>query len=320
MKMNYTFETFENKHIEKAIKLVEKAYHDEQSYVRCLPGEVSIPSLEKYAANGLGISAMQDDNLVGFLCCLSPWENFFGTSMGTFVPINAHAAVVENRKNIYSLMYENAASIWVKNGILSHAIGVYAHDADAVDSFFTNGFGLRTIDAVRPMEPLGFMETNSNIRVFELESERYMEILPQLNSLIDHLNKSPNFMPHRKTDEEKFLNELEKAPRRYFVAEVDNRLIAHIKITKAGESFIGNSEEMINIQGAYLDKEYRGIGVFQNLLDFSIRTLKNEGYSQIGVDFESFNPTARGFWLKYFTPYIYGLTRRIDERIVNLYE
>ncbi|MBN2882187.1 MAG: GNAT family N-acetyltransferase [Clostridia bacterium] len=318
--MNYTFEIFENKHVEKAIQLVGEAYHDERSYVRCLPKEVSIPSLEKYAANSLGISAMQGDNLVGFLCCLSPWDNFFGTSKGTFVPINAHATVRENRNNLYSLMYANAASIWVKKGILSHAIGVYAHDTEAVDSFFTNGFGLRTIDAVRSMEPLGFMEDNSNIKFFELESERYIEILPQLNSLIDHLNKSPNFMPHRKTDEGKFLNELENAPRRYFVAEADNRLIAHIKITESGESFIGSTKEMINIQGAYLEKEYRGAGVFQNLLDFSIKTLKNEGYSQIGVDFESFNPTARGFWLKYFTPYIYGLTRRIDERIVNFYE
>lgn len=31
--------------------------------------------------------------------------------------------------------------------------------------------------------------------------------------------------------------------------------------------------------------------------------LKGEGYTRLGVNFESFNPTARGFWLKYFTAY-----------------
>lgn len=43
---------------------------------------------------------------------------------------------------------------------------------------------------------------------------------------------------------------------------------------------------------------------------------KAEGYLLLGVDCESFNPTARGFWLKYFTPYTYGLVRRIDDNAI----
>jgi len=41
--------------------------------------------------------------------------------------------------------------------------------------------------------------------------------------------------------------------------------------------------------------------------------LKEEGYKLLGVDYESFNSTANGFWLKYFTPYTNSVVRRIDE-------
>ena len=77
---------------------------------------------------------------------------------------------------------------------------------------------------------------------------------------------------------------------------------------------------MLNIQGAFLKEKYRGCGIFQELLEFVINSIAGEGQLLLGVDFESFNPEGRNFWLKYFQPYIYGMTRRIDERIMKIYE
>ena len=70
---------------------------------------------------------------------------------------------------------------------------------------------------------------------------------------------------------------------------------------------------MCNICGAFCLHEYRGKSIYQNLLNFTITKLKEEGYILLGVDFESFNPTAYGFWLKYFTAYTNSVVRRIDE-------
>jgi len=320
MKKDYSFETFDKRHIPKALDLIRKAYDEERAKVDCLPHIEALPSLNDFARNELGVAALYKNELVGFLCCLTPWDDFFGTSRGTFVPINAHATVREDRKMLYSLLYEKAASVWVRQGILSHAIGVYTQDTEAVESFFINGFGLRTIDAIRPLEPIGMAETDLRIKYHELDEDRFGEILPQLNNLIGHLNNSPMFMPHRKIDDNRFTDDVKKSKRRYFVAESNGRPIGHIKITEGGESFIGETGTMANIQGAYIYEEFRGMGVYSNLLEYTINKLKDEGYHQLGVDFESFNPTARGFWLKHFTPYIYGMTRRIDERIVKLYE
>lgn len=320
MKKNYTFETFDKRHIPRAIDLVRKAYEEERVKVGCLPPIESFPSLDEFARNRLGVAAVNGNEVVGFICCMSPWDDYFGTARGTYIPINAHATVMEDRKRLYSLLYEKAASVWVRQGILSHAIGVYTQDTEAVDSFFKNGFGLRTIDAIRTMESVGSAETDLKYKYYELDEVRFIEILPQLNKLIGHLNQSPIFMPHRKIDEKRFQDDVERSRRRYFIAEDDGRLIGHIKITEGGESFIGETVTMANIQGAYIYDEFRGSGVYKNLLEYTISKLKHEGYLQLGVDFESFNPTARGFWLKHFTPYIYGMTRRIDERITKLYE
>lgn len=51
------------------------------------------------------------------------------------------------------------------------------------------------------------------------------------------------------------------------------------------------------------------------MLDYAVDILEKEGYTRLGVDFESINPTADRFWSKYFTAYTQGVVRRIDERI-----
>ncbi|MCK5758085.1 MAG: GNAT family N-acetyltransferase [Clostridiales bacterium] len=320
MRRNYKFVKFEEKHIEDASKLAFECYLEECSHVPELPEDAKMQELKEYADNELGIAAFENERLVGFLCCMTPWDNFFGTSKGTYVPVDAHGSILEDRKRIYSRLYEVAADVWVKNGILSHAIGVYSHDQDVINSFFWNGFGMRTIEAVRMMETISNKQSQSNIVFKELEKERYAEIHPLRNGIVSHLNKSPMFMPHKQASESQFIKYISESDRRYFVAEDLGEVIAYIKLTEGGESFVGDHESMINIQGAFMKAEYRGSNIYTDLLVYMITQLKNEKHTRLGVDCESFNPTARGFWLKYFTPYIFGLTRRIDERISTFYE
>lgn len=308
---------FEKKHSAEARQLAGRCYLEECSVVSELPKDAEIPDPVRYD-NGLGFAAYENGKMVGFLCCLNPFDGLFGTSKGTYVPNNAHGTVKGDRKKIYSMLYEAAADLWVQKGALSHAISVYAHDEEAIESFFHNGFGMRTIDAVRNMETIETIAPEG-IVFRELAKDDFVKINPLRNKLISHLNSSPMFMPHKQVSEEGFLKELPGSPRRYFAAEKKGETIAYIKITDEGESFIGDQNHMANIHGAYMKEEYRGTGIYTNLLSYTIGRLKGR-YSLLGVDCESFNPAARGFWLKYFTPYIYGLTRRIDERIFAFYE
>ncbi len=102
-----------------------------------------------------------------------------------------------------------------------------------------------------------------------------------------------------------------KRKSRIFCAVKKEDIIGFIEVSPFGENFISFTENMLNICGGYLKPEYRGSGIYFGLLQYLLKVLKNEGFTRLGVDFESFNPPARGFWLKYFTQYTYSVMRSI---------
>ena len=55
-------------------------------------------------------------------------NSFKGLNRGIYCPIYGHAAINEDKRNIYQHMYEKSGDIWVKNGCLTHAITMFAHD------------------------------------------------------------------------------------------------------------------------------------------------------------------------------------------------
>lgn len=309
---------FTHNHIEEAITLAKANYQEERQYVAVLPTVDTLPDLTPFADNSLGVAAFENGRMLGFLCCYSPWDNAFGTTSvrGTFSPIHAHGAIQENRGLIYNRLYQSAAEKWVKNGVLSHAIGLYAHDAQAINNFFVNGFGLRCMDAIRPMEVIA-CEPANNFDFCELPKDQQTDILPLNNLLISHLSQSPVFMPFPQFDEQSLRNTLDRQRCRCFAAYKAGEMIAYVKVQDSGENFVSDDSCMQNICGAFCLPAYRGRGVYQNLLNFLITTLKGEGYTRLGVDFESFNPTAYGFWLKHFTDYTSSVVRRIDERAIE---
>ncbi len=80
-----------------------------------------------------------------------------------------------------------------------------------------------------------------------------------------------------------------------------------------GENCVTEYDKMLNIQGAYCLPEYRGKGVYRDLLEYVIEKLQDEGYTLLGVDHEPFSSTANRFWRKYFLPYTCSVVRRIDD-------
>lgn len=129
--------------------------------------------------------------------------------------------------------------------------------------FYRYGFGLRCLDAIRPMELIDCKSCAGYVFV-ELPKAEYYLVYPLYLALYRHYCKSPFFMNRKPETQEAFGMSSMQEEARYFVAE-----------------------------------------------------LKEEGYTRLGVNFESFNPTGRGFWLKYFTAYTNSVVRRSDERIIQ---
>jgi len=227
--------------------------------------------------------------------------------LGTYSPKCGNAAIKENRSGIYAKMYQTASVKWAKAGASNHAITLYANDTAAQQQFFEYGFGLWGIDAIRPMEEIEIQPSDSII-FSELQPHEFIDTLPLQNALVEYFLTSPMFIRFPRHTEDTLSKEATELSFRYFVARENRKIIAYLRVLKDGAI-----QDRQNICGAYCLPEYRGTGIYQSLLNHLIHTLKSESYKLLGIDFESFNPTARGFWLKYFYAYTHSVVRRIDK-------
>lgn len=320
-------EDFNRNHIDVAKKIAIACYEQERLQVPALPYMDEIPELAHFTENGLGVAVSTAERLLGYLCAYAPRNDAFGTTnvKGTFSPLHASGIAPDirgrDRDKIYSLLYQEAARKWVKEGIRSHAIALYSHDEDAIKSFFYNGFGLRCIDAIRSLTDIperidALLYSQAQFEYSEIPHNEWRLLLAEHNSLINHLGESPTFMHYKEMNEEELYNHAGEDIR-YFGVRVSGSYIAYVKVGANGENFATEHSTMMNICGAYCSPQFRGTGVYHNLICYLMETLRSEGYQLLGVDCESFNPNARGFWLKNFTEYTKGMVRRIDEKAVD---
>lgn len=298
--------------IPQAEMLVRLNHLEERNAVPCLPDSVHIPPLDALAANGLGAAAVEDGKLLGFLCAYGPWKPVFYTKdvCGVFSPVHAHGVQVENRSRIWHRLYQAAAEKWVGAGAASHAITLYAHDTRAKEALYLYGFGARCMDLMRMAEPLGI---SHRWQCRELPAREHELLSPLRRGLSGHLAQSPSFMKHPPEDVAAWIRKKLEDPPRVFVAETDGVIAAYIEVSKDGENYLSAASDTLNICGAYCLPEHRGSGAAQAVLAYILETLRAEGFARLGVDCETFNPTALGFWRKYFTEYTHSVVRRIDE-------
>jgi len=303
---------FEKQHIHAAKALAFANYQEERKHVPELPSTPVIPDLNWFAENGLGVAAMEGDRLAGYLCCVGPFENAFQSGIhGTYVPLHAHGALVEARERIYQRLYQAAAEKWVDLGVLSHVITLYAHDAQGIQAFFGYGFGLRCIDAIRPVVPVPC--TSAEGVTFRILPRSQVGRVRQLRRMLSaHLMQSPCFVPDSPENVERWIDMAEQRDSWVLAAEKDTEIVAFLEVKEEGENFITYTPTVQNICGAFCLPQYRGTGLFSSLLNQVVSELNRRNIPLLGVDYESFNPTASGAWRKHFSPYTYSVVRRID--------
>lgn len=300
-----------------ARRLAAENYAEERAAVPALPA-AEIPDPSPFADYQLGAAAVEGGRLLGFLAFYPPTEDAFGSTgvRGTFSPIHAHGAVKDGRGRVYDRLYQVAAAKLAAAGIPSHAVALYAHDAAAIEIFFQNGFGQRCADAIRPMTAIAAGRP-AGAAFREVAPGSRAELLELHNLLIAHLGGSPCFMRYPPFIAEQLAPGRQGKDVRYFAAYCGGVPAAYLKLQDDGENFACGEPSMVSICGACCLPEYRGTGLARALLSFMIDALAAEGVRLLGVDFESFNPTVRGFWLKHFTAYTCSVVRRIDDRAVS---
>ncbi len=302
-------------HLDQAYEILHLCYEAERMKTKELPEIIHTPDLGYFVKNAYAFGMIEGGKLIGYLCAYPLIEDAFGTTgvKGTFIPLHAHGVIGNHRKKVYDLLYQGLAKRLVDDKIFSHAIALYAHDQEAIESFFTNGFGMRCMDAIRVIDASRAILPTS-IEITELDRNDSASILALRNGLIGHLAHSPTFLNYPLMTEQELMQSIERRDSRIFIARIENGIIAYIEVMEDGENFITEEKGMLNICGAYCLPEYRKSGMMRELLHVLENKVSQEGITSLGVDYESFNPNAREFWGKYFTPYTVSLVRRIDEK------
>ena len=315
--MNMKIVDFTHEYINEANELAVICYNEERCYVPALPEISAVPDLSMFIDNGLGVAAFDGNKMTGFLCCYGPFDNAFGISgiRGVFSPMGGNAAIADNQAKIYAAMYQAAGEKWVRAGVVSHAISLYTHDTATQELFFRYGFGLRCIDAIREIDVIEMNEI-AGFKFSLLRSDEIIELLPLENLHMQGYLDSPFFMYRALQNEDEYVSEFDHESI-YVIARYNKKMVAYMMVEHSGETFIQDTPGYIHVNGAYCLPEFRGKGISKYLLFKLMQILKEQGYTRLGVDFESFNPTGSGFWLKHFSAYTHSVVRRIDENILG---
>lgn len=308
---------FELCHAAEAACLAQKHLEKERAAVD-LPA-CELPDLASLA-NGLGVAAMDGGRLIGFLGAYGPFHGMFGTwgtvyqeqFVGVFSPVQAHGLAEDAPARTLQRMYQAAAEKWARAGAKHHAIALYEHETAAKAALFRYGFGQRCADAIRPVEGLNAAPVKG-VTCRELPPNSGDAVRDMRQALDEHLCQSPCFLARTEEGRRAWLDAVKHRDSRLFAASAGGRLIAFMEVCADGENFLTEHVAMRSICGAYCEPAWRGKGVSRLLLDHVLGAMAREGVRYLGVDYESFNPTAAGFWEKYFVPYTASVVRRIDQ-------
>lgn len=250
-----------------------------------------------------GVVALDGGRVVGYM---GWWlvDGFRGTDRkGAYCNEWAHAAADDSKAAVYRAIYRAAAGIWFDAGCEVHALTLLAHDRAVLDVWFWNGFGLTGVDAIRPIDPLNAaLPAGITIRkatvadvdrlaVLELEHERHYLAPPVLMVVYE---------PQDAAGLTAFLQEPSNS---IWLALENDEAFGYLRFeaNSFGAATIVNAPDKIACTGAFLRPQQRGRGAAAALLDAALKDYAAQGYRRCSVDFESFNPEAAAFWMKYFT-------------------
>ncbi|MBI5961706.1 MAG: GNAT family N-acetyltransferase [Chloroflexi bacterium] len=307
---------FQPDHIPAAAALFIDNLKQQRTILPILPDRLENPQtvaekLGGFIQYGPAFAALDGGKLVGYLGAYLV-EGFRDTDRkAAYCPEWGYGTIRSGSPAITQALYRAAAAEWTRAGCHTHAITLLAHDHAAEKVWFWNGFGLAVVDAVRPFTPLeGVRADGYTVRKATSADVETLAILDAEH--IDHYTQPPTLMtPRTLTDVAAFAELLTNPHHSVWLAEQDGAPMGFMRFegSSFGAADVINAETTTTITGAYVRPAYRGRRAAVALLDGALRDYAARGFACCAVNFESFNPEAADFWMKYFTPACYSLMR-----------
>ena len=308
-------------YFDTAVDMVLENYHLERHSARGLserPNKRYISQrLEDLFSKGICRMAFEDNTLVGFLTFGEMFPINKSGAKGAISPLWGYGIRHNKRGEIIGKLFQDTATELCENFAQYLSIYVYAHDTEVLWTYIMSSFHMDMTGVVRDVsspieaqisEKYSFREVGKK----ELINHKH-EIIELYRGLINHLRASPifyhcrNFLPV-----ENRFDDFLKDNMRIFAVFDGKRLVGMIDSEPVDYGFAIDDAEALSMGDVFMGPAYRGRGLAAALLKFANDELKRSGVRRLFVTHGTINPTARGFWDKYFTNFSYSMSRLID--------
>jgi GNAT superfamily N-acetyltransferase len=281
------------------------------------------PQLEELFSKGTGRMAFEDNIPVGFLAFSETFPINKSGAKGAVSLEWGYGISHHKRGKIIGKLFQDTATELCDNFTQRLSVSVYAHDTEVLRTYIMSGFFMEMTGVVRdisaPIEAempdkYSFKEVGKT----ELINHKH-EIIELYRGLINHLRVSPVFYHCRQfLPVENRFDDFLKDDMRIFAVFDGNRLVGMIDAEPIDFGFAKDDAEALSMGDVFIEPAYRERGLATALLKFANDELKRSGVRRLFVTHGTINPTARGFWDKYFTNYFYSMTRVIDPDMLGI--
>ncbi len=307
---------FREEFLDEAAALFIANYRKQRQAIPILPErmedhQLNVKMLTEIFHSTPGLAALQNGRLVGYM----GWyliDHFRNTDRkSAYCPEWGHAVLEGAAGSIYQVIYREAAAQWRKDGCQAYAITLLADDQPAERFWFWNGFGMIVVDAIRSITPVNIPNPSSLfIRTAQIDDAEVIAMLEAEH--YRHYSEPPISMaPQPPEDAAAYRKLLSQPHNNVWLAWEGSKPAGYMRFEPKsfGAADIVYSESTIAISAAYTRPEYRGQKVAPAMLVAGLRYYAKKGYERCSVDFESINPEASYFWMKYFEPVCISLMR-----------
>ncbi|MCM1988589.1 GNAT family N-acetyltransferase [Oceanirhabdus seepicola] len=314
-------------YLEDAVSLAQENYEMECKHVGGLPDLNYMvyfrTKLEKLFKSGNGKMAFENNNLVAYLAFGDIFNINEQGDKGATSPLFGYGIRSENRAVTIGKLFQYVAKELCEKYAQSLRINIYAHDIEVLQTYIMSSFSMDVTDVIRDVtEPFELNKCQDYI-FKELNKEELKfyrsDIMEFYRGSINHLRMSPVFYHCRYflPLEDRF-DDFLSDDMRIFAAFDGNKLIGMIDSEPGRDAFITGGKGTVCMGDVFLNPDYRGRGIASQMLKYANDKLKECGIKTICVTHGTINPTARGFWDKYFQNYSYTMTRQIDSNMLGI--
>jgi len=316
--MRHKLTPFTQEHIKPALELFRTNYRQAQQDNPLLPARVLDDpdwihdNLKMLSANP-GVAVIDGPKLIAYM--LSGLTFPFKGQNAVMMPVFSHAAVTEDKRELYRMMYMELAGGWAEKGQYLHIFSHLSCDSALRDTLFELGFGAFLAERVRDLSPV---VAENDIKI--TEEPDYMKLVDLDTEHMKYYPASPIFIK-KDTDRPSRLAELKahaEAGDSFLVYYQGGKPAAYFTVgesARLGEGFLLQKTNTGQIKSAFVQPGVRSKGVGTALLQYTVAWAKKRNYERLFVEHETANYYGGYFWGKYFQPYLYFSLRYIDNTL-----